>query len=183
MEGGSNLVLSSLTTFGEPYIEYEQARRRARTAALTAALTRRSSRLWSLSDFENDFLIEGSSYRGAAHVPVRNIVGSVNRHRDFDRDFNPLRDDDRERWSRVAEAYVEGATLPPVDLLKIGEVYVVRDGNHRVSVARHFGVEYLDAVVTEYLTPSDTSICVRTLLSDRLQSAGRRLVGALGLGV
>jgi hypothetical protein len=175
-------MLSSLTTFAEPNIEYAQARRRARTAALTAALTRSSSRLWSLSDFENDFLIEGSGYRGAAYVPVRNIVGSMNRYRDFDRDFNPLRDDDRARWARVAEAYFEGATLPPVDLLKIGDVYVVRDGNHRVSVARHFGVEYLDAVVTEYLTPCDTSICVRTLLGDRLQSAGRRLAGALGLG-
>jgi hypothetical protein len=171
-----------MTTFAEPIIEYEQARRRARTAALTAALVRRSRRLWSLSDFEHDFPIKGSSYRGAAQVPVRNIVGSVNRHRDFDRDFNPLRSDDRDRWARVAEAYLEGTILPPVDLLKIGDVYVVRDGNHRVSVARHFGVEYIDAVVTEYLTPSDTSICVRTLLADRLQSVGRRLVGSFGLG-
>jgi hypothetical protein len=109
-------------------------------------------------------------------------VGSVNRYRDFDRDFNPLRKEDRDRWARVAEAYLEGATLPPVDLIKIGEVYVVLDGNHRVSVARHFGVKYIDAVVTEYVTPSDTSICVRTLLRERLQSAGRRLTGALGLG-
>jgi hypothetical protein len=175
-------MLSSLTTFAEPIIEYEQARRRARTAALTAALTRKSSRLWSLSDFERNFPIQGSGYRGAAQVPVRNIVGSVNRYRDFDRDFNPLRDDDRERWARVAEAVLEGVTLPPVDLLKIGDVYVVRDGNHRVSVARHFGVEYLDAVVTEYVTPGDTSVCVRALLGDRLQAAGRRLTGALGLG-
>jgi hypothetical protein len=174
-------MLNSLTTFAEPQIEYVQARRRARTAALTAALTRRPKRLYSLSDFENDFLIEGSGYRGATQVPVRNIVGSVNRYRDFDPDFNPLRNDDRERWSRVAEAHMTDTPLPPVDLLKIGDVYVVRDGNHRVSVARHFGVEYIDAVVTEYLTPSDTSICLRTLLSERLQAARRRLVGALGL--
>ncbi|HET9494644.1 MAG TPA: hypothetical protein VFR15_10465 [Chloroflexia bacterium] len=175
-------MLSSMTTFAEPQLEYEQARRRARTAALTAALTRGSRRLWSLGDFERDFPIEGSGYRGATQVPVRNIVGSVNRYRDFDRDFNPLRAEDRDRWARVAEAYLEGATLPPVDLIKIGDVYVVRDGNHRVSVARHFGVEYIDAVVTEYVTPGDTSICVRTLLGERLQSAGRRLKGASRLG-
>ena len=44
---------------------------------------------------------------------------------------------------------VNDVTLPPVDLYKIGDVYFVRDGNHRVSVARQLGQVDIDAYVTE----------------------------------
>ena len=45
-----------------------------------------------------------------------------------------------------------GEALPPVDLMKIGEIYFVRDGHHRVSVARALGARDIDAYVTEVIT-------------------------------
>jgi hypothetical protein len=55
----------------------------------------------------------------------------------------------RGRWEQIAAAVRRGEPLPPVDLLRIGEIYFVRDGHHRVSVARALGLEDIDAYVTE----------------------------------
>jgi len=54
---------------------------------------------------------------------------------------------------RVNEAIEAGANLPPVKLYKFGDAYFVRDGHHRVSVARFRGSNYVDAVVTELFEP------------------------------
>jgi hypothetical protein len=45
-----------------------------------------------------------------------------------------------------------GESMPPVDLLQVGEIYFVRDGHHRVSVSRALGREDIDAYVTEVVT-------------------------------
>jgi len=78
----------------------------------------------------------GEHYVGIKSVPVDHIVGSEGRSRDFTRDFLPLSRSLQERWERVDAAYQDGTSLPPVRLVEIGGVYFVRDGNHRVSVAR-----------------------------------------------
>jgi hypothetical protein len=85
-------------------------------------------------------------------VPVGAIVGTVGRYRDFDRNFNPIRDATRQRWERISRAMLEGVELPPVELYKVGDAYFVKDGNHRVSVAKHQGITFLDAIVTELST-------------------------------
>ena len=72
-------------------------------------------------------------------IPIASIIGSVGRYRDFDRAFLPLDGADRERWKRLDVAFNELRDLPPIDVYKIGEVYFVRDGNHRVSVAKANG--------------------------------------------
>ncbi len=82
-------------------------------------------------------------------VPVGKIVGSEGRYADFDDEFLPLNGRSEERWTSVYAALRRGEELPPVSLLKVGDVYFVRDGNHRVSVARWLGVEALDAEVVE----------------------------------
>ena len=83
-------------------------------------------------------------------MEVSKIVGSVNRHQEFDRGFMPAKARMAERWKRVDRAFYRGVELQPVRLYKLGDVYFVEDGNHRVSVARYQGVEWIDAYVTEF---------------------------------
>jgi hypothetical protein len=53
----------------------------------------------------------------------------------------------RSRWERVDQAQLKNITLPPILLYEIGGAYFVRDGNHRVSVAKAQGVDAIDAEV------------------------------------
>ncbi len=89
------------------------------------------------------------SYRGSGIVPVNQIVGSVDRFRDFDRAFLPRQRHTAGRWKNIDRAYYQDVRLPPIQLYKVGDVYFVKDGNHRVSVARERGVEFIDAEVIE----------------------------------
>ena len=88
-------------------------------------------------------------YRGMWVVLVKKIVGSLNRYGDFDSTFLPARESLETKWKSIDRAYHRSVELPPVSLFKIGERYFVVDGNHRVSVARYQGVEYIDTEVTE----------------------------------
>ncbi len=90
---------------------------------------------------------------GRRVVPVERIVGSVGRHRDFDRSFLPATASVGTKWKRIDRAFHHGQELPPVMLYKVGEAYFVEDGNHRVSVARYQGVEWIDAEVAELSSP------------------------------
>ncbi len=90
--------------------------------------------------------------RGMQIIPIANIVGSVGRYRDFDRAFLPLSGADEMRWRELDVAMNEMRTLPPIDVYQVGDVYFVRDGNHRVSVAKANGLTHVDAYVTEIAT-------------------------------
>ena len=90
------------------------------------------------------------AYRGTTTVPVSQIGGSVGRCSEFDGDFMPAKASIEERWKRIDRAFHRGEELPPVILYKIGSFYFVLDGHHRVSVAHYHGVEWIDAVVTEF---------------------------------
>lgn len=93
---------------------------------------------------------------GSREVEVSKVVGSVGRCREFDEDFRPLKRSLGSRWRGVYGALAGGKVLPAVKLLKVGERYFVEDGNHRVSVARHLGMQVIDAEVKEIL-PAETS--------------------------
>jgi hypothetical protein len=95
--------------------------------------------------------IRSRHYAGSQTVDTRHIVGSEGRCQDFDRDFNPLKRHNQNRWMSVATALHQGVYLPAVDLIKIGDEYIVRDGHHRISVARHMGCRFVDAQVTEWV--------------------------------
>jgi len=88
-------------------------------------------------------------YLGMRTVEVEKITGSVGRYRDFDETFLPLKKSMVDRWGRIDRAYHRGDELPAVSLYKIGDRYFVRDGNHRVSVARYHGVAAIEAEVLE----------------------------------
>jgi hypothetical protein len=80
-------------------------------------------------------------------VPVERIVGSEGRYRDFNKRYLPRYEYLRQRWMNIDLAHLKNVNLPPISLYEIGGLYFVRDGNHRVSVARMKGVVYIDAEV------------------------------------
>jgi hypothetical protein len=83
---------------------------------------------------------------------VDQIVGSLNRYQDFDRVFLPKSDQLERRWTSVNRAFYQDVSLPPVVLYKVGQVYFVVDGHHRVSVAREQGQVFIEAEVRECAT-------------------------------
>jgi len=85
---------------------------------------------------------------GVKTIPIRAICGSENRCGDFDRWFAPLTSVTRARWQRLAAAKLNGEALPAIEVVQLGGCYFVRDGHHRVSVARALGEEYIEADVT-----------------------------------
>lgn len=129
--------------------DFERARQRAFFQDLVSVFARRPSNLISYHDFRQRVSPEGESYRGLQTVPINQIVGSMDRFRDFNRAFFPRQRFTAGRWQNIDRAYYEDKQLPPIQLYKVGDVYFVKDGNHRVSVARGKGQEYIDAEVIE----------------------------------
>jgi len=78
-------------------------------------------------------------------VSICQIKGTLGRSTDFDADFNPLDERTRSRWVSVATAVRKRIPLPPVELVQVGDTFYVRDGHHRISVARTFGQEAIEA--------------------------------------
>lgn len=129
--------------------EFERARQKAFVNDLVAAVRRRPNDLMPFHELRRRLSPESESYRGMQTVPVDKIVGSMDRFSDFDRAFLPRRKSTRGRWTSIDRAYHQDVRLPPIQLYKVGDVYFVKDGNHRVSVAREHGVEFIDAEVIE----------------------------------
>lgn len=99
---------------------------------------------------------KGERYLGVQVIPMDAIVGSVDKARDFDRRFRPTSDKSRERWERMALKSRKGESFPPIDVYKLGNLYFVRDGHHRVSVGRALGAREIEAHVTEIDTVIST---------------------------
>ena len=136
--------------------DFLRARHRAffgRIAARVRGIGRRSG-LLALEEARRALRADNRFYLGRRVVEVSKIVGSVGRHREFDRDFMPAETSAEVRWKRVDRAFRRGVELPPVSLYKMGGNYFVLDGNHRVSVARYQGVEMIDAEVTKFFPRS-----------------------------
>lgn len=129
--------------------DFEHARQRAFLTDVRAIIARRSHDLIPYHEVRQRLSPESESYRGLQTVPVAQIVGSMDRFRDFNREFFPRQRFSAGRWQNVDRAYYQDVNLPPVQLYKVGDVYFVKDGNHRVSVARKRGQEFIDAEVIE----------------------------------
>ena len=132
--------------------DFDTARRKAFWNEIVSFLSGRSNRLLSWDEVRDKLGVRGQVYWGIRAVPVDKIIGSVGRYRDFDRVFLPTQDRTASRWRSIARAHYDDVSLPPVKLYKIGDAYFVLDGNHRVSVAREQGVEFVDAEVIEAAT-------------------------------
>src|SRR3954447_16278095 len=129
--------------------DFERARQKAILHDLLGILKRQSNELIPYHEVKRRLSPERESYRGFQVVPVHQIVGSVDRFRDFDREFLPRRSNTAGRWKNIDRAYYHDVRLPPIQLYKVGDVYWVKDGNHRVSVAKERGVDFIDAEVIE----------------------------------
>ena len=129
--------------------DFDRARQKAFLHDLLAVIGRRPNNLIPYHEVRRRLAPERESYRGFQTVPIDQIVGSMDRFNDFDRAFLPRRRHTAGRWKNVDRAYYEDVTLPPIQLYKVGDVYFVKDGNHRVSVARERGVDFIDAEVIE----------------------------------
>ena len=129
--------------------DFQRARLQAFLNLMRQTLAGRRQRLLAFDEVREKLHLGGPVYRGLQTVPLDRIIGSVDRYRDFDRLFLPTQSHTEDRWRRINRAWYEEVNLPPVLLYKVGEVYFVVDGNHRVSVARDRGQKFIDAEVRE----------------------------------
>jgi hypothetical protein len=94
----------------------------------------------------------GERRLGLQTIRLDSIVGTVDSTHDFDRKFRPTSGRVRERWERLALAQRRGESIPPIDVYRVGDLYFVEDGHHRVSIAMAAGAKTIDAYVTEVQT-------------------------------
>jgi len=140
------------TNLMEGMNKFSGARSRAFWQEMINHLRGKPAELLSFDDVKQRLRLREESYKGLQDVPLNQIVGSVGRYREFTRNFLPKRKEMQERWSRVYAQATSLTGLPPIELYKIGDTYYVRDGNHRVSVARQLGAASIEAHVTELPT-------------------------------
>jgi hypothetical protein len=126
---------------------FKQASRARRRAAFTARL-RRGAQLCGLAVFDETRQSGPRSGRGVREIPLDAIRGTTepNRAAQFDQEFRPAKLT-RSRWQSVWLAFHRGATLPPISVVQFGDAYAIRDGHHRVSVAKALGAPSIRAVV------------------------------------
>jgi hypothetical protein len=132
--------------------DFQQARFKAFMNRVWATLSGQPTTLLSYDDIKEKLHIGGPIYRGVQPVRVDQIAGSLNRYHEFDSAFLPASDQLADRWQSVNRAFYQEIGLPPVVLYKVGQVYFVVDGHHRVSVARKQGQVFIDAEVRECAT-------------------------------
>jgi hypothetical protein len=138
--------------------DFSRARRRRLLSQLATRLRREPGDVDRILPFDD--VAEALGYRGERLVglqtiPLDSIVGTVDRTRGFDRSFRPTSRAVRERWERIATAQRKGEPMPPIQVYRIGDLNFVKDGHHRVSVARAQGRGEIDAQVTEVVTEID----------------------------
>ena len=132
--------------------DFFRVRRQADLGQLLARLTGKSVDLLEFEEVRQRLRAENLPKRVLKEIPVAAIVGSVGRPQDFTRDFKPRADSDVMRWTRVKAGALGQQGLPPIEVYQVGEAYFVRDGHHRVSVARQLGFDQIEAYVTEVRT-------------------------------
>ena len=113
--------------------------------------------LLSFDEVRRAARLEGQSYRGLKDIPIADIRGSVGRPNDFDASFLPVKPQMRKRWEQLDAAMRRGEAVPPIEVYHLGDVYFVKDGHHRVSVARHLGWPTIPAKVIEVKTRAPLS--------------------------
>ncbi len=129
--------------------DFNKAKRSAKMQSLLANLTWKNSDLLSLYEVTSIIKPKSETYLGMKTIPVNKIIGSESRYRDFSSAFLPKKEMLRSRWTSIDRARIDSVILPPISVYSLGGYYFVRDGNHRVSVAKAMGQEFIDAEVVE----------------------------------
>jgi hypothetical protein len=149
--------------------DWRRARRKAFIQGALALIRRRPMNLLPFEDVRTKLHLRNRQYLGLQDVPLDSIVGSVGRYKDFTRTFLPRQDALGGRWQKIDQIANVGGGLPPIELFKVGGAYFVRDGNHRVSIARAQKAPTIEAYVWEYKT--GVSLNSETDLDDLLIKA------------
>lgn len=142
--------------------DFAKARNKALLNEISHLLNPEETSMISLKSIKQIVKPETETYIGMKVIPIEKIVGSEGRYKDFDNQFFPKNTNTKERWENVDEAVIKDIILPPIKVYELAGVYFVRDGNHRVSVAKSKGVEFIDAEVVSLQTEIRLSP-VRTL--------------------
>lgn len=129
--------------------DFYRARRQAYLEQVLARLTGKPIDLLEFEEVRQRLRAESLPKRELREIPMAAIVGSVGRPQDFTREFKPRTDSDVGRWTHVKAGALGLRGLPPIEVYQVGEAYFVRDGHHRVSVARQLGLQQIEAYVTE----------------------------------
>lgn len=172
MGGKIYLVAPAFRDTGSPPLDaqtdFTRARRRRVLDRLAARMRREPADFDVILPFEE--VVQALGYRGERRLGLQTItldsvVGTVGRERDFDRRFRPTSRRTRKRWERMATAARRGESFPPIEAYRIGDAHFVKDGHHRVSIARAQGLPDIDAYVTEVQTElgADRKITIRDL--------------------
>lgn len=136
----------------ETEIDFFRARNKAFINEVTHVLDPKEASLISFNDIKEVIKPQNETYVGMQTIPISKIVGSEGRYKDFDNQFLPKRNFIKDRWERVDDAVIKDIILPPIMVYELAGLYFVRDGNHRVSVAKSKGVEFIDAEVVSLKT-------------------------------
>ncbi|MDR0472145.1 MAG: transcriptional regulator [Treponema sp.] len=148
--------------------DFNKARNKAFLSQIQHLLNPGRDKLLSFYDVKDILKPRGESYKGMQSVPINMIVGSEGRYRDFNKYFLPRSEFIRARWESIDRAQIMSISLPPIQLYEIGGAYFVRDGNHRVSVARSQGGEEIDA---EVISLDSEITIVPSMTTDDLRKA------------
>jgi hypothetical protein len=132
-----------------PTPRYEDALRSGQWRSLKSTVFRRCNDLLPTRRVLDRLENKTPQALGVHMIPIERIVGSAGRSLDFDLAFAPRNRISEERWRSVAQAVEAGIHLPPIRVLKVGQAYLVEDGNHRVSVSATAGRESILADVYE----------------------------------
>jgi hypothetical protein len=128
--------------------QFYRLRNQAVRGKLWSAVLRRQRSLLNLYEVQKGFKLQSRTHAGIQLVPIAKIKGSEGRTTDFDADFRPLNHYNKDRWVGVAVAHNNEVALPAVELVQINDTYFVRDGHHRISVAKQVGQIEIEADVT-----------------------------------
>ncbi len=134
--------------------DFNKARMKASIKNITSVLKGKGEhQLLPFEEVKEISHTKNQSYIGIKTIPIELIAGSEGRYQDFDKAFLPKKEFSRHRWVRVNEARLTDIILPPIQVYELGSLYFVRDGNHRVSVAKMMGIDFVDAEIIRVETP------------------------------
>lgn len=127
--------------------DFTRAHNKAFINEIQHLLNPEEASLLSLNDVKQLIKPKNETYIGMKTIEVSKVVGSEGRYNDFDNRFFPKNSHLKNRWQHVDEAAINLVSLPPIKVYELAGLYFVRDGNHRVSVAKARGTEFIDAEV------------------------------------
>ena len=151
------------TSYNEGISKFRSVRNKAFWQEMLHHFTGKNSDLLNFDEIRSRLHLHEEHYQGVHDVPLNQIAGSVGRYKDFTASFLPKKAEMQERWSRVYALANSQEGPPPIELYKVGDVYFVRDGNHRVSVAHQLGSKTIQAHVIEL----PTTVPLRPGMSDQ----------------